>query len=256
MPSDKYQDRLKDYVDVKERVKLFYERHADGRLTTAEAYISEDPDGKVRVWVHAQAYRTPDDPHPGDGWSYLEVPGTTPYTRGSEIENAETSAIGRAIGFLGIGIDKSIATTDEIDAKEGEADRKPPIKVLTAPDRDPGGITGTAEIGTAKDSDFQLRETPDGWALGFRLVSDKGGIKVIAFDAMAQALAASVGETVGKRVTVWGRIKDETFTPKGSGRKVTYQVLQLERIKTPEYELPATVAPGQEALPLEEPHDA
>ena len=143
-----------------------------------------------------------------------------------------------------------IATTDEIDAKEGEAERKPPIKVLTAPDRDPGGITGTAEIGTAKDSDFQLRETPDGWALGFRLVSDKGGIKVIAFDAMAQALAASVGETVGKRVTVWGRIKDESFTNKG-GRKISYQVLQLDRIKAPDYEIPATVAPGQEALELE-----
>ena len=100
-----------------------------------------------------------------------------------------------------------------------------------------------------------MRETPDGWALGFRLVSDKGGIKVIAFDAMAQALAASVGETVGKRVTVWGRIKDEEFTPKGTTKKIKYQVLQLERIKTPEYELPATVAPGQEALPLE-PHDA
>ena len=155
------------------------------------------------------------------GWSYMEVPGSTPFTRGSEAENVETSAWGRAIGALGIGIAPSIATTDEIDNKEGEADRKPPIKVLTAPDKDPGGITGTAEIGTAKDSDFQLRETPDGWALGFRLVSDKGGIKVIAFDAMAQALAASVGETVGKRVTVWGRIKDEEFTPKGAKRPVT-----------------------------------
>ena len=251
MPSSGYQDRLKDYIDVKQRIMLFLERYPDGRLVTAEMSISEDPDGKVRVWCKALAYRTPDDPLPGVGWSTLEVPGATPYTKGAEVENTETSAWGRAIGALGIGIDKSIATTDEIDAKEGEAERKPPIKVLTAPDKDPGGITGTAEIGTAKDSDFQLRETPDGWALGFRLVSDKGGIKVIAFDAMAQALAASVGETVGKRVTVWGRIKDETFTPKGSGRKVTYQVLELERIRTPEYELPAVVAPGQEALALD-----
>ena len=86
-------------------------------------------------------------------------------------------------------------------------------------------------------------------------MSDKGGIKVIARDAMAQALAGSIGETVGKRMTVWGRIRDEEFTNKG-GRKIKYQVLQLERIRTPEYELPATVAPGQEALPLEEPHDA
>ena len=244
MPTSGYQDRLKDYIDVKERLRLFYERYPEGSIVTAEAYMQEDPDGKVRVWAKALAYRTPGDTLPTVGWSYLEVPGTTPYTRGSEIENVETSAWGRAIGALGIGIKGSIATTDEIDAKEGEAERKPPIKVLTAPDRDPGGITGTAEIGTAKDSDFQLRETPDGWALGFRLVSDKGGIKVIAFDAMAQALAASIGETVGKRVTVWGRIKDESFTNKG-GRKISYQVLQLERIKAPEYELPATMAPGR-----------
>ena len=250
MPTDRYQDRLKDYIDVRQRIMLFYEKHPDGRITTPEMYMQEDPDGKVRVWGRALAYRTPDDPLPGDGWSYMEVPGSTPYTRGSEVENVQTSAIGRAIGALGIGIDKSFASSDEIANKEGEAERKPPIKVLTAPDRDPGGITGTAEIGTAKDSDFQLRETPDGWALGFRLVSDKGGIKVIAFDAMAQALAASVGETVGKRVTVWGRIKDESFTNKG-GRKISYQVLQLERIRAPEYELPATVAPGQEALALE-----
>ena len=246
--SKNYSDRLADYVDVKERVRLFYEKYPDGALVTAEAYMQEDPDGKVRVWCRALAYRSPSDLLPGVGWSTLEVPGTTPYTRSAEVENCETSAWGRAIGALGIGIAKSIATTDEIDSKSGEP-AKPPIKVLTAPDKDPGGITGTAEIGTAKDSDFQLRETPDGWALGFRLVSDKGGIKVIAFDAMAQALAASVGETVGKRVTVWGRIKDESFTNKG-GRKISYQVLQLERIKTPEYELPATEAPGQEALPL------
>ena len=69
------------------------------------------------------------------------------------------------------------------------------------------------------------------------------GVEVIAFDAIAQALAASVGETVGKRVTVWGRIKDEEFTPKGAKRPIRYQVLTLERIKTPEYELPAPEAP-------------
>jgi hypothetical protein len=47
------------------------------------------------------------------------VPGTTPFTRGSEIQNLETSAWGRAIGALGIGIDASIATLDEVQqAKE------------------------------------------------------------------------------------------------------------------------------------------
>ena len=187
--------------------------------------------------------RTPDDPLAGlTTGRYIEVR-PTGYTRGSE---ARTSRRGTAHGHRCARHrhDKSIATTEEIDAKEGEAERKPPVKVLTAADKDPGGITGTAEIGTAKDSDFQLRETPDGWALGFRLVSDKGGIKVIAFDAMAQALAASVGETVGKRVTVWGRIKDESFTNKG-GRKISYQVLQLERSARPNTSCPPPWHPGR-----------
>ena len=183
----------------------------------------------------------------------LEVPGATPYTRARDADERRDRGLGLGHRCAAASASAKSHRHDGRDRRQGAArpTASHPIKVLTAPDRDPGGITGTAEIGTAKDSDFQLRETPDGWALGFRLVSDKGGIKVIAFDAMAQALAASVGETVGKRVTVWGRIKDEEFTPKGTQKKIKYQVLQLERIKTPEYELPATMAPGQEALALE-----
>ena len=33
----------------------------------------------------------------------------------SFVENCETSAVGRALGFLGIGIETSIATADEVD---------------------------------------------------------------------------------------------------------------------------------------------
>ena len=87
----------------------------------------DEPDGTPRVWVKALAYRSPDDAHPGVGWSWMVLPGSTPYTRGSELENTETSAWGRAIGALGIGIDKSIASGDEVKSKEGESDRKEPI---------------------------------------------------------------------------------------------------------------------------------
>ena len=109
---------LGDYVEVKDRIRLFYEAHPDGRLVTASASMTLDPDGVVRVWCQALAYRTPDDPHPAVGWSYLTVPGSTPYTRGSEVENAETSAWGRAIGALGIGIDKAIASRQEVMGKQ------------------------------------------------------------------------------------------------------------------------------------------
>ena len=76
-------------------------------------------EGKKWVIGRAYAYRTPDDQRPGVGTAWEIVPGTTPFTRGSEIQNLETSAWGRAIGALGIGIDASIATLDEIQhAKE------------------------------------------------------------------------------------------------------------------------------------------
>jgi hypothetical protein len=76
-------------------------------------------EGKKWVIGRAYAYRTPDDPRPGIGTAWEIVPGTTPFTRGSEIQNLETSAWGRAIGALGIGIDASIATLDEVQqAKE------------------------------------------------------------------------------------------------------------------------------------------
>lgn len=116
-----------DYVDVKERIRLFYEKHPDGRLVTSSVHGSDEPDGTPRIWVEALAYRTPDDPLPGHGWSWMVLPGATSFTRGSEIENTETSAWGRAIGSLGIGISKSIASDDEIKGKAGEMERPAPV---------------------------------------------------------------------------------------------------------------------------------
>lgn len=43
-----------------------------------------------------------------------EREGSTPINRTSFIENAETSAVGRAIGFMNIGIDTSICSAEEL----------------------------------------------------------------------------------------------------------------------------------------------
>jgi hypothetical protein len=109
---------LDGYVDVPTRVKLFYNRHPEGSLQMDPPEFVEI-EGKRWVIGRAYAYRTPDDPRPGIGTAWEIVPGTTNFTRGSEIQNLETSAWGRAIGALGIGIEASIATLDEIQhAKE------------------------------------------------------------------------------------------------------------------------------------------
>ena len=234
-------DRLGGYVEVKDRVRLFYETHPDGRLVTDSASISLDPDGVVRVWCKALAYRTADDPHPGVGWSYLAVPGTTPYTRGSELENAETSAWGRAIGALGIGIEKSIATSNEIQTKaqaESKVERT-----------DDGGLVGIVEVGDKASSDYLERQTPDGTALGFRLRGDRGGILVECRGPLAEQMYGFRDAAVGKRVTVWGALAERSFTPKGKA-PVTYQVMAAERVRLPGIgDLPTDATPEPVAAP-------
>lgn len=128
------------------------------------------------------------------------------------------------------------------------------------------GLVGTAETGKA-DADFELRQTPDGYRLAFRLVQGRKGYKVIAAGILAEAIAPLRSVIEGQRVTVWGTFHDETFTPKDKDRAVTYQVVHLERIATPDFILPASVdaapaevesqpeqpiAPGQEAFDLSE----
>jgi len=103
---------LDDYIEVSERVAQFYAKYPDGRLSTELVQASPD-----RVIVKAFAYRSADDRVPSTGLSGLEIPGSTPYTRGSELENAETSAVGRAIAFCGFPT-KKIASKEEVAARQ------------------------------------------------------------------------------------------------------------------------------------------
>lgn len=239
----KYDDRLADYVDVKERVRLFYEAHPSGRLVTHRVKVTDEPDGVPRVWVQARAYRDPDDPLPGRGWSWMTLPGGTPYTRGSELENTETSAWGRAIGALGIGIAHSIATKDEAAAKAG-ADQ--------AGDPGDGSLTGIAETTAKQTSDGELRYSPDGALIGFRLRSGRGGIGVEAHGPLAEQIAEHRDRIIGQRITVWGKIDDRQFTPAGKIVPVRFQVLVAERLRAPEVgDLPVETAPTSELTEAE-----
>jgi hypothetical protein len=233
MAEKPYADRLGGYVEVKDRIALFYAAWPEGRLVTTKVRLRSDD--IVRVWVQAKAYRTPDDPLPGVGWSWMVLPGSTPYTKGSELENTETSAWGRAIGSLGIGIEKSIASANEVRNKEQvRADVE---------HGDDGSLIGIVEVGDRSSSDFQLRQTPEGYNLGFRLRGAKGGILVRCSDALAVQLHHHREAVIGARVTCWGRVADESFTPAGK-RAVTYQVLAADRVRVPEVgDLPNDATP-------------
>jgi hypothetical protein len=109
---------LADYVTVAQRIAQFREKHPEGCLRPLERtkpYEIVEIGDAVMIVVVAAAYRAPDDPLPGVGMAAEPFPGRTPYTRGSELMNAETSAWGRAIvATLAADTSLAIASQDEV----------------------------------------------------------------------------------------------------------------------------------------------
>jgi hypothetical protein len=115
---------LSEYVTVDERIQLFYKHHKDGRLQTREVKFCEWP--QPGILAVAEAYRTPDDPHPGVGTAWEPVPGKTNFTKDSEVQNAETAAWGRAIVALGIGAKPGqLASREEVQARQPDVEESP-----------------------------------------------------------------------------------------------------------------------------------
>ncbi|MAH43698.1 hypothetical protein CL614_08340 [archaeon] len=99
----------KEYVTVDERVQEFHETHPNGKI---ETNLITSVDGKFIV----KAFVTPNvevSERVFTGLAYEEV-GSSQINQTSALENCETSAVGRALGFLGIGLIGSIATGDEV----------------------------------------------------------------------------------------------------------------------------------------------
>ena len=99
--------RGKDYITVNERLKEFRNNFKDYSLTTEiielgqdnctmKATITDDK-GVIRATGFAR-----------------EVISKSPINKFAFVENCETSAIGRALGNFGIGIDTAICTADEL----------------------------------------------------------------------------------------------------------------------------------------------
>lgn len=112
--------KMDDYVDVPARLRAFREKHPEGSLQPADLAKPYDiitvADKTFVVYV-ACAYRAPDDQRPGVGAAWEPFPGKTPYTRESELMNAETSAWGRAILAALAADAKRIASDEEIATK-------------------------------------------------------------------------------------------------------------------------------------------
>ena len=113
---------LDEYIDVRERMADFFEAYPEGSFQSECQFLQTD--GRSAVVVKAYAFRTPDDPKPGHGLAFEFIPGKTPYTKDSELQNAETAAWGRAVVAVGAGDTKRtpIASREEVRNRTAAAE--------------------------------------------------------------------------------------------------------------------------------------
>lgn len=106
------------YIDVAQRIVEFREQYPTGSLQQVDVQFL-DFAGKTWVVYTAAAFRTPDDERPGHGTAWEPVPGPTNFTRDSELQNAETSAWGRAIvAVLAADTKRGVASANEVRARQ------------------------------------------------------------------------------------------------------------------------------------------
>lgn len=97
----------KDYAEVNQRIKAFRMLYPNGTILTE--MISNDNG----VCIFKASVYDGDDHILATGTAY-EKEGSTFINKTSYIENCETSAVGRALGMCGLGIDTSIASAEEV----------------------------------------------------------------------------------------------------------------------------------------------
>jgi len=90
---------LSNYVDVPSRFALALDKWPDLRVVESAPEVVTVGD-QTFISVTMTVYRTPDYLIPARGCAWEPIPGKSSFTRGSEMMNASTSALGRAIGLM------------------------------------------------------------------------------------------------------------------------------------------------------------
>jgi hypothetical protein len=150
---------LSEYVDVKTRLKQALALYPQLRIVEHRPEITQVGD-QLFIECSVTVSRDPDDPIPVTAYVFEPYPGKTSFTKNSEQMNGATSVLGRALGYMGLGIDKSIASSNEILGRQEGADddRKRvvsvarPTPVLETRRDAPTSIMGprSKEIGSAR----------------------------------------------------------------------------------------------------------
>ena len=99
--------RGKQYVPVNERVKEFRAKYPELRVLTEIVSLDENSVVMKATVVDMEGHAL------ANGFAQ-EDRNSSNINKTSYVENCETSAVGRALGMYGIGIDASMASADEV----------------------------------------------------------------------------------------------------------------------------------------------
>lgn len=144
----------KKYVQVSERILFFNKKYPNGCIQT-ELVESVDPDRMI-----IKATVIPDIAEPNrkfTSYSQASFNDNTLVNKTSALENADTSAVGRALGMMGIGVLEAVASVDEM-RKAGVSDYTPEdlSKVLE-------GKEGTKRTCDKCGAEMKWSETKQKW---------------------------------------------------------------------------------------------
>ena len=109
---------LDNYVDVATRLRLAFDKYPDLRIQETAREVIEMPDKSCFIRCTVTVWRDANDPIPAIATAAELYPGRTPYTKNSENEVGFTSALGRALGYMGFAISNAIASRDEVQAAQ------------------------------------------------------------------------------------------------------------------------------------------
>lgn len=140
--------KLDGYMTVNERLAHALERWPDLRVTEGTPKLMTVGDAQF-VEVAVTVFRSIEDTLPTTAHAWERTPGLTPYTKNSEMMNASTSALGRALGMMGIGTTSSLSSADEVIARQYDqaVERHTPKAAPVRPSEPRNEASGTKGAG-------------------------------------------------------------------------------------------------------------
>ena len=113
----------KDYAEVNQRIKAFRQVYPTGRITTS---MLDNANGICIFYAQVGYYADNGEFKELGTGTAREKQDSSFINKTSYIENCETSAVGRALGMAGFGIDTSVASYEEVQNAINNQDKDEP----------------------------------------------------------------------------------------------------------------------------------